>query len=74
MTIPIDLLEAEALSLPKADRSRLIDKLLTSLGHEPEWEAAWSDEADRREARIADGQAQWVNGPEAVERIRASLK
>ena len=71
MTIPTDVLEAEALSLPKADRSRLIDRLLASLGHEPEREAAGSEEADQREARIADRQAQWVNGPEAVARIRA---
>jgi hypothetical protein len=74
MAIPIDVLEAEALSLPQAERSRLVDRLLASLGHAPEWEAAWSDEADQREARIAEGQAQWVNGPEAVARIRAKLK
>ena len=73
MAIPIDVLEAEALSLPKADRSRLVDRLLASLGHDPEWEEAWSQEADRRESRIVDGEAQWVSGPEAVARIRASL-
>jgi len=74
MPLPIDVLEAEALSLPPADRSRLVDRLLASLGHDPEWEQAWSEEADRREARIADGQAQWVSGPEAVARARAALK
>jgi hypothetical protein len=74
MTKPIDVLEAEVLSLPPADRSRLIDRLLASLGHDPEWEQVWSDEADRREARIADGQAQWVNGSEAIARVRAGLK
>jgi hypothetical protein len=74
MPIPVDILEAEALSLPQADRSRLVDRLLASLGHDPEWEEAWSDEADRREARVSDGQAQWVDGPEAVARVRASLK
>ena len=74
MAIPVEVLEAEALSLPQADRTRLVDRLLASLGHDPEWEQAWSDEADRREALIADGQAQWVDGPEAVARIRASLK
>ena len=74
MRIPVEVLEAEALSLPQADRSRLVDRLLASLGHDREWEEAWSDEADRREARINDGQAQWVDGPEAVARIRASLK
>lgn len=74
MAIPIDVLEAEALSLPQADRSRLVDRLLASLGHDPEWEEAWSDEADRREARITDGKAQWVSEPEALARVRASLK
>ena len=74
MAIPIDVLEAEALSLPPADRSRLVDRLLASLGHDPEWEQAWSEEADRREERIVDGQAQWVNGPDALARIRVALK
>jgi hypothetical protein len=74
MAIPIDVLEAEALSLPQADRSRLVDRLLASLGHDPEWEQSWSEEADRREELIANGQAHWVDGPEAVARIRASLK
>jgi hypothetical protein len=74
MTIPIEVLEAQVLSLPQADRSRLVDRLLTSLSHGSEWEQAWSDEADRREARIDSGQAQWLNGPEAVKRVRAALK
>ena len=74
MPIPVEIIEAEALSLPQADRSRLVDRLLASLGHEREWEEAWSEEADRREARIDAGQAQWADGPEAVARIRASLK
>lgn len=74
MPIPLDVLEAEALSLPQADRSRLVDRLLASLGHDPEWEQAWSAEADEREARISAGQAQWVNGNETAASIRASLK
>ncbi len=74
MTIPIDVLEAEVLSLPEAERSRLVDRLLASLGHDPDWAQAWSDEADRREARVAEGQAQWVDGPDAVARVRAALK
>ena len=74
MTIPIDVLESEVLSLPAADRSRLVDRLLASLGHDPEWAQAWSGEAERREARVAEGQAQWVDGPDAVARMRAGLK
>ena len=73
MPIPLDVLEAEVLSLPQADRSRMVDRLLASLGHDPEWEQAWSDEADLREAKINAGQAQWVSGPDAVTRIRTSL-
>ena len=74
MTIPIDVLEAEVLSLREAERSRLVDRLLASLGHDPDWAQAWSDEADRREARVAEGQAQWVDGPDAVARVPAALK
>jgi hypothetical protein len=73
MSIPIDVLEAEVLSLPQADRSRLIDRLIASLEKGPEWEAEWSAEADRREERIARGESAWVPGHEAVSRIRAKL-
>jgi hypothetical protein len=74
MPIPIDVLEAAALSLPQIDRSRLVDRLLASLGHEPEWEEAWSAQADARESRIQSGESKWVNGPEALARIRDLLK
>ncbi|HOB96210.1 MAG TPA: addiction module protein [Aquabacterium sp.] len=73
MPIPIDVLEAEALSLPQADRSRLIDRLIASLETDPEWAAAWSAEADEREARIARGESSWVSGQQAVDRLRADL-
>jgi len=73
MPIPIDVLEAEALSLPQADRSRLIDRLIASLEKDPEWEAQWSAEADLREERLAKGESGWIRGPDAVARIRAKL-
>jgi hypothetical protein len=73
MSIPVEVLEAEVLSLPQADRSRLLDRLLASLERDPEWEAAWASEADRREERIAQGTSSWVSGPEAVARIRNKL-
>ena len=73
MTIPLDVLEAEALSLPQAERSRLIDRLIASLEKDPEWVAEWSAEADRREQSIAGGESAWVPGQEAVARIRAKL-
>jgi len=74
MSKPLEVIEAEVLSLSQADRSRLVDKLIASLERDPEWEAAWSDEADCREERIARGEAGWVPGAEAVARLRAKLE
>lgn len=74
MTLPLDILEAQVLSLPVADRSALLDKLLLSLSHGSDWEQAWAEEADRREARIANAQSGWIDGPDAVARIRAALR
>ena len=73
MSIPVAVLEAEVLSLPQADRSRLLDRLLASLERDPEWESAWASEADRREERVARGETSWVSGPEAVARLRNKL-
>ncbi len=73
MPIPIDVLEAEALSLPEAERSRLIDRLISSMEKDPEWEAAWSEEADRREERISRGESTWVRGEDALARVKAKL-
>jgi hypothetical protein len=73
MPIPIDVLEAEALSLPAAERSRLIDRLISSMEKDPEWETAWSEEADRREERISRGDATWVRGEDALVRLKAKL-
>lgn len=74
MSIPVEVLEAEVLNLPLADRSRLLDRLLASLDPDPEWEEAWAQEVDRREAAIAAGEATWLPGEEVVARLRATLR
>lgn len=73
MPIPIEVLEAEVLSLPPLQRSNLLDRLVASLDPDPEWEEAWAREADRREAAIEAGQAKWIPGEEVVARLRAEL-
>ena len=73
MPIPVELLEAEVLGLPPAQRSRLLDRLVASLDADPEWEEAWEQEADRREALIESGQSQWISGEEVVAKLRADL-
>lgn len=73
MSIPVEVLEAEDLSLPAPLRSRLLDKLIASLDAGPDWEEAWAQEADRRKADIAAGKAAWVPGDQALARVRAKL-
>ena len=77
MTIPMEVLAAEALALPPDERSELLDRLLASLEAgplDPAWEKEWADEVDRREAAIESGQAKWIPGAEAVARLRARVK
>ena len=74
MTTPIEVLEAEVLSLPPVQRSHLLDRLLASLDPDTGWEQEWAREADRREAEIATGQSSWLPGEEVVARLRAQLK
>ena len=74
MTMPIEVLEAEVLSLPPVQRSHLLDRLLASLDPDSGWEQEWAQEADRREAEIAAGKASWLPGEEVVARLRAQLK
>ena len=74
MTMPIEILKAEVLSLPPVQRSHLLDRLLASLDPDTGWEQEWAQEADRREAEIAAGKSSWLPGEEVVARLRAQLK
>ena len=73
MNSTVEALEAQALRLSPADRSRLLERLAVSLELDPEVEGAWDAEADRREAQIADGSVHLVPGDEALARLRAKL-
>ena len=52
MSTTIESLQAQVLSLPPADRSRLLERLIASLDVDADAEAAWDAEADRREAQL----------------------
>ena len=73
MSTNLEAIEAEALKLAPSDRSHLLEKLIASLDIDPEVEAAWTLEADRREAEIDSGESVAVSGPEVVARLRARL-
>ena len=73
MSTRLDSLEAEALELPPAERSHLLERLVASLDADPEVEAAWALEADRREAELASGSVEAVPAAEAMANLRARL-
>ena len=71
MTPTVESLEAGALALSPEDRRRLLDRLAFSLEVDPEVEAAWEVEADRREADLENGSARLVPGDEVLARLKA---
>jgi len=73
MNSQLEIIEAEVLKLPPADRTHLLERLIASLDTDPEAEAAWALEADHREAALDAGEATAVSGPEAIARLRARL-
>lgn len=73
MSTTLEILEAEVLQLTAADRSHFLERLIASLDPDPEVEAAWDQEADRREAQLAAGSAAIIPGHEAIARLRARL-
>ena len=73
MSITLEALEAEVLNLPVADRSRLLDKLITSLDADQAVEDAWKAEAKRRDEEIESGTVQAIPGDVVLARLRAGL-
>ena len=65
-----DVLEA-ALALPEDERAQLAEKLVASLDGEtdPDAEAAWGEEIERRLARIEAGQSKSISMDESVARL-----
>ena len=71
MNATVEMLEAEALKLEPADRSRLAERLVASLDEDVEIEAAWDAVADAREAAIGGSSANVVPIDEAFARLHA---
>lgn len=73
MPTSLEVLEAEALQLAPSERSHLVERLLASLDADPELEAYWEQEADRRESALESGRVSAVPLEEAMIRLRARL-
>lgn len=74
MSLTVEVLEAEALSLSIADRSRLVEKLIVSLDTEPDVESAWAEEVERRHAEIESGAVSLLPGAETLTRLKAEFQ
>ena len=70
MSKSLDTLQEEALSLSADERALLVERLIVSLEPESSLQAAWVDEALRRET---DPTSADVAGDAALARARASL-
>lgn len=62
------------LALPADERADLVDMLLASLPVEPEIEAAWADELDRRLDEIESGRVKGVPAESVFADARARLR
>ena len=67
---------ANAMKLPEQERARLARELIASLDAEiePDVEALWLDEAERRLKELRSGKAQGVPAEEAFARARRALR
>jgi putative addiction module component (TIGR02574 family) len=71
MTTPLDMLEANVMNLPSADRARILERLIVSLDTTTEIEANWVQEALRRKAAIEAGEEKMLPGHEVMARLEA---
>jgi len=74
MSRSLAALEAEALTLSAAERVHLVDRLIVSLDSEPEAEAAWAVELERRHAELERGTVSLLPGAETLARLKAEFR
>lgn len=74
MSLTVEALEAEALNLSAPERARLVEKLIVSLDAEPDVEAAWAVEIERRHAEMESGAVSLLPGAETLARLKAEFQ
>ena len=73
MAATLESLQAQVLGLSKADRSRLLERLIASLEVDVEAEAEWEQLAEARDAEVESGAVAPVALEDAMVRLRAKL-
>lgn len=71
MAVTLEVLQAQVMSLSKADRARLLERLIASLDVDVEAEAQWEQLAEQRDAELESGAVAAVPLEDALTRLRA---
>ena len=75
MSMTVEQIAAEALTLPSEERALLADRLVESLDatENNRIDRLWATEAKRRRDEVRNGSVQTIPGEEALARVRRSL-
>lgn len=73
MSLPVEDLAAQALSLPPEDRALLLERLIASFEPKSPAQKAWAKLAERRREDVRAGVVRLLPGDEALARVRARL-
>ena len=74
MKIPVEALEAQLLQLPKADRIRVLDRVVASLDADAARDAAWDAVAARRDAEAEQDPSLLLDLDDVLARLRAEVQ
>jgi len=76
MTKPARELESKALRLPRRERARLAQRLISSLDSEPDAnvDKLWLQEAERRLGELKSGKAAGIPAEKVIRKARSALR
>lgn len=76
MADPARELESQALKLPRKERARLAERLISSLDQDfdPDAEKLWLEEAERRLDELQSGKAVGIPATEVFAKARSTIR
>ena len=74
MTLPLQQIESEALSLPADERARLAEALIESLDEDARLQQAWDEEIGRRVEDLRSGRVKGIPAEEVFAEMEDLLR
>ncbi len=71
MNPSLDILWAQVLGLPKADRAGLLDPLMANMDSDARVEQAWGQIASERDAGVESGAVDMLPREDVIEQLRS---